>query len=153
MQKPIQILSLEQRLDYAISKFDQQTDIFVQSHLARYLAILTAGYFEQAVQSALSDFAKRVSHTDVANYIDATLAWEGSINRDKLGRILKRFNESWYESVESIATDSEKNAVDSIKELRDKLAHGVDNGTGYGTVKVYHKETRGYVERLLQVLP
>ncbi len=117
------------------------------------MAILTPGFFEQAVQTALGDFAKRCAHNDVSNYVDSTLAWEGSINREKLSKILKRFNESWYEAVELIATDSEKNAVDSIKELRDKLAHGVDNGTGYGTIKGYHQQTRAYVERLLQVLP
>ena len=153
MQKPIQIQSLEQRLDYAISKFDQEQDLFVQSHLARYLAIITAGYFEQAVQSALTDFTSRSARQELTNYVDATLAWEGSINRDKLARILGRFNETWFESIEAIASDGEKNAVDSIKQLRDRLAHGLDNGTGYGTIKAYHQQTRMYVERILQILP
>ena len=43
MLKPLQIVALEQKLDYAISKFDTEAELFVQSHLGRYLAILTAG--------------------------------------------------------------------------------------------------------------
>jgi hypothetical protein len=153
MLKPMQIVALEQRLDYAISKFDVETELFVQSHLGRYLVILTAGYVEQTIQSALTDFARRTAHPDIALFVSNTLAWEGSINRDKLSKILKRFNGSWYEEIESAATDAEKNAIDSIKELRDQLAHGLDNGTGYGVIKNYHLLVRSYVDRVLVVLP
>lgn len=46
-----------------------------------------------------------------------------------------------------------QNALDSVKELRDQIAHGVDNGTGYGVIKNYHQLVRSYVDRLLFVLP
>lgn len=153
MQKPQQILALEARIDYLISKIDAQADIFLQSHLGRYLLILTAGYFEQAVQSALTQFTQARAQPQIVNYISTSLGWEGSINRDKLGRILDRFDRAWFIQLESATTDAEKNALDSVKELRDQLAHGVDNGTGYGVIKSYHQLVRSYVGHLLTVLP
>ncbi len=146
-------MSLEKKLDFLIERFDAQTDVFLQSHLSRYLIIITAGYFEQVVQNALVKFATDRSHQDVANYVDSTLSWEGSINRDKLSRILKRFNHSWFEKLEAATTEAEKNAIDSVKELRDQLAHGLDNGTGYAVARNYHLQVRGYVERFHQILP
>jgi RiboL-PSP-HEPN len=153
MQKTLKILSLEKKLDYLIEKFDTQTDVFMQSHLSRYLIIITAGYFEQAIQNALVKFATDRAHQDIVNYVDSTLSWEGSINRDKLSRILKRFNQSWFEKLEASTTEAEKNAIDSVKELRDQLAHGLDNGTGYTVARNYHLQVRGYVERFHEIIP
>lgn len=153
MQKPIQILSLETRLDNLVSKFDAQTDFFLQAHLARYLIIVTSGYFEQAIQISLAEFARPRAHTQIVSYVDTTISWEGSINRYKLERILGRFDKQWFQSLETTAAEAEKNAVDSVKELRDQLAHGSDNGTGYAVARGYHFLVRDYVGRLLAVLP
>jgi hypothetical protein len=77
MKNPIQILSLETKLDYVVSKFDLQSDIYLQSHLAKYLIIVTSGYFEQCVQNCLAEFARPRAQIQIVNYVDATLAWEG----------------------------------------------------------------------------
>jgi hypothetical protein len=153
MLKPLPIVSLERRLDHAITKFDEQSDIYLQSHIARYLIIVTAGYFEQVVQSVLQDFAKPRGSPEIVNYVEATLAWEGSINRAKLSRILDRFDPGWFPKIEAVANDAQKNAVDSVKDLRDQLAHGAENGTGYGVAKTYHVGVRGYAAHLVTVLP
>jgi len=153
MLKPLPIVSLEKRLDHAIAKFDKQSDIYLQSHIARYLIIVTAGYFEQVVQVALRKFTKPRASPQIISYVEATLAWEGSINRAKLLHILDRFDPSWFPKIEARANDAQKNAVDSIKDLRDQLAHGAENGTGYGVAKMYHAGVRGYAEHLVAVLP
>ena len=36
-------------------------------------------------------------------------------------------------------------AVDSLKTLRDQIAHGKNNGTGYGTVKGYYQRAKAFV--------
>lgn len=153
MQKPIQILSLESKLDYSVSKFDATSDIYLQSHLARYLVIMTAGYFEQVVQASLTGFAQSRAHNQIVNYVDTTLSWEGSINRNKLERILGRFDKTWFSAVEARAQDPQKRAVDSVKDLRDQLAHGNDNGIGYSTARTYHFLVREYASHLLNILP
>lgn len=153
MQKPAQILALETKLSYSVAKFDAQTDVYLQSHLARYLIIVTAGYFEQAVQSSLTNFTRPRAQIQIANYVDTTLAWEGSINRNKLERILARFDRTWFLNLEARALDAEKQAVDSVKDLRDQLAHGNDNGIGYSTARTYHFLVRDYVSHLIDVLP
>lgn len=153
MLKPLSIISLEKKLDYAISQFDAQSDVYLQSHISRYLIIVTAGYFEQVVQNTLLEFSKPRSSVQIASYVESTLAWEGSINRAKLLRILDRFDRSWYPIIESLANDEQKNAVDSIKDLRDQLAHGGENGTGYGVAKAYHTGVRGYATHLVASIP
>ncbi|RTM14530.1 MAG: hypothetical protein EKK33_05085 [Bradyrhizobiaceae bacterium] len=153
MQKPAQIAALETKLTYSVTKFDALTDIYLQSHLAKYLIIVTAGYFEQVVQSSLTNYARPRAQSEIVNYIDTTLSWEGSINRRKLERILARFDSAWFTALEAIALDAEKQAVDSVKDLRDQLAHGNDNGIGYGTARTYHFLVRNYASRLIQILP
>ena len=153
MQKPTQILSLESKLDYSVSKFDALNDIYLQSHLARYLIIVTAGYFEQVVQASLTGFTQPRAQSQIVNYVDTTLSWEGSINRSKLERILNRFDKTWFSAVEAKAQDAQKGAVDSVKDLRDQLAHGNDNGIGYSTARTYHFLVREYAAHLLSIVP
>lgn len=138
------ILALETRLDYLISRMDETQDIFMQAHHGRYLAILTAGYFEKAVQLAIIEFARTRSTKEIRRFVERQISWEGSINRAKWKSILERFDDGIFERIEGAVDDEAKNAVDSIKSLRDQLAHGDDNGTGYGTIKRYHAGVRQY---------
>ena len=101
----------------------------------------------------MAEFTRPRAHTQIVSYVDTTMSWEGSINRFKLERILGRFDKRWFQSLESAADAAEKNAVDSVKELRDQLAHGNDNGTGYATARSYHFLVRNYVDHLLAILP
>lgn len=146
------IFALEARLDFLIDKMDETTDIYMQAHHGRYLAILTAGYFEKAVQSAIIEFARNRSSREVTRFVERQISWEGSINRIKLKQILERFDDDIFERIEKIVDEEAKNAVDSIKGLRDQLAHGDDNGTGYGTVKRYHAGVRAYARAVFSEL-
>jgi hypothetical protein len=153
MKKPLSIVSLDARLSHVVTQFDRQPDYLIQTHLGKYLIIVTSGYFEQVVQASLTEFARHRSPPEIANYVDSTLSWEGSINRHKLARILNRFDGKWFTEIEKLAQPAEKQAIDSVKELRDQLAHGNENGTGYAAARNYHFLVRSYSDHLFSVIP
>jgi RiboL-PSP-HEPN len=146
------IFALERRLDYLIAKMDDTTELYMQAHNGRYLAMLTAGYLEKSVQSAILEFTKKRSSLEVTRFVEKQIAWESSVNRSKLRGIRERFGDGIFERIDGIVDEETRNAVDSIKSLRDQLAHGDDNGTGYGTVKRYHAGVRQYVRAVFAEL-
>lgn len=146
------VSAIEQKLDVLIKKIDLIDDVQLQSHLGRYLAIITAGYFEKIIQLSVAEYCNKRATPPVVKFISRRMSWEGSINRAKLKRILDDFDLALYETIESVADEPAKAAVDSIKTLRDQLAHGDENGTSYGTVKQYHAGVRKYAEAVSQTL-
>lgn len=147
-----EVFALESRIDNFVKRAEEISDLYLQAHFGRYLAILTAGYFEKAIQSAIVEFARQRSNEQVTRFVESQISWEGSINRSKFKAILDRFDADIFHRVEGSVDEEAKAAVDSVKTLRDQLAHGNDNGTGYGTIKGYHFGVRRYVRAVIQEL-
>lgn len=145
MSYPQLIITLENRLDYLIKKTDGLEDLYFQSQMGRHLAILTAGYFEKSIQSIVSEFARRHSRKEIARFVERRMSREWSINREKLKKITEEIDKELFLKIEGNVGDDAKSAVDSIKNIRDQLSHGEDNGTSYGVIRDYHFKVRQYV--------
>lgn len=64
----------------------------------------------------------------------------------EIEKILAKFSSNWWSSIEGATSNAERSAVDSLKTLRDQVAHGAYNGTGFTTVEGYYVGAKRFVE-------
>jgi hypothetical protein len=63
-------------------------------------------------------------------------------------RILERLDPQWWADLSAALSAEERAAIDSLKDLRDQIAHGNYNGTGFQTVRAYYVAARSFIAKL-----
>ena len=110
----------------------------MQSHWAKYLCVLAAGFLENALVELYSDFCRRAASPPVSNFSATAL---GRIQNPKSQAFLKvsgAFNKSWATALETfIEDDGRKEAINSIMANRHLVAHGRDSGITVARVNEY----------------
>lgn len=123
-------------------------DIEIQSHWARYLCILVSGFIETSVSAIYSQYAKERSHVYVANYVSSRLERFTNPKMEDILVLAGRFSEDWRDKLESITTDEQKDAVDSIVANRNRIAHGVNVSISYDRVRKYYQNILKVIQLL-----
>lgn len=122
------------------------SNLELQAHWARYLCVLVAGLFENAVQSLYGDFVSGAASEPVARFAVSSL---GRITNPKAGRfveIARSFKESWASALESFLRENGRgDAIDSIMANRHQIVHG-----GYSGITV--ARVADYLQKGLEVL-
>jgi len=140
------------RLDdvFARVKCLQDADIELQSDFARYLCVLVSGFVETAVSKIASEFCRKRSATQVANYADTQLNRLQNVKTEKLLQLVGGFDPAWRRSTEQFMEGARKDALDSVVNLRNKIAHGESVGITYARISEYYtriKETVTFLEQ------
>ena len=127
-------------------------DTRIQGYLAKSLAIMASAYIEIGVREAVAIFCNTRSHPVIREFVRSTGEWENSLNCAKIERILGTFDRRIWESLRSTMTAEEISAIDSLKALRDQIAHGKDNNTGYLVITRYFDAIADFPEKLSKAL-
>ena len=137
----------QQRLDSLFDKVGTLTDLEVQAHWSRYLCVLVSGFIEVSIQEIYRQYARDRAGQNVANFVDGRLK---DFRNPKMERILQTtrlFSVEWEQELRAFVEDGPlKDAIDSIVNNRNKIAHGDDVGITYVTVKQYYKNAVKVVE-------
>lgn len=117
-----------------IERLIQHTDIAtldteLQSHWAKYLCVMVAGFLENALQIIYSDFASQTSSRHISRYVSMGLK---RVTNPKAGRFVEtagRFDANWRRRLEEFLEDDPRRryAIDTIMDNRNKIAHGEDS--------------------------
>lgn len=145
-----EILRYKSQLDYLFTKVSSlDSDLEMQSHWARYLCIRVSGFLEVAVSTIYKKYAKEKAHSFVANYVEKQLSIQNP-KMEKILNITKSFNPEWAKEIElELRNNSEiKDSIDSIVDVRNKIAHGEDVGITYTRIKRYYEVALKLVEFL-----
>jgi hypothetical protein len=130
----------------------QVTDLKVQAFLARSLVILASSYIELAVREVVGEFCRQRSAPAIANFVRVAISSENSLNCRKIESILGRLGLDFQSRLRPLLGDEEQAAIDSLKALRDQIAHGGDNNTGYIVITRYFKAVENFPIHLQQAL-
>ena len=152
---PINIVANRDRIDYKIKNLDAvvgTADPIIQNVFSNHIVIAGAGFVEHAVLEVIYEYGKVNSNPKISKYLGWSVRQNNSLNCEKISRILNQFDESWWVDIDSVATYQQKLAVDSLKNLRDQIAHGGHNGTGYTTVKNYYIDATKFITVLAGVV-
>ncbi|MDX1995896.1 MAG: HEPN domain-containing protein [bacterium] len=124
-------------------------DFELLGHWSRYLCVLVSGYLEVAVYEIYSDYGAKRAAPEIANYVSSQL---GEFQNPKMGKILTivgGFNKEWRREIEDHPDYEEiKDAIDSIVNNRNKIAHGEDVNLSFHTLQPYYRNAVKLVEIL-----
>ena len=142
--RPLEVVRSESRLDALFAKTAGITDIEVQAHWARYLCILVSGYLETSIKEILSEYTRRRADPTVRNYVETQLEWFQNPSLEKVAQLLGAFDKSAVSTIDAL-DQSTKDAVNSINNNRNSIAHGRNVGIGITTLAGYYGETKKFV--------
>lgn len=142
-------LRYKRRLDSLFQKTRVLSgDLELQSQWARYLCVLVAGFLETAISAIYTDYARNSAGPNVARFVATTLARFTNPNMEKIVQLARSFNKRWADALETQAEGEIKNAVDSICNNRNLIAHGRDTGISFARIHGYYQQATRLVEMI-----
>jgi len=120
----------------------------VQSALASLLAMRAAGLIENGVKDVLTHYGQINGNERIKRYVYETISYENSLNCAKIKTVLNRFDPDWWPDIDALLTNAERAAVNSLKGIRDRVAHGNAPGAGYVTIRDYYGECKTFIEKV-----
>ena len=149
---PLQAVTFEEsKLKSLIKDIDTAANVIninSQHILSSHLVLAGSGHVEKSVIQILSNYGSTHGNSAIQKYIQKNVSMKNSLNCEKIEKILNEFDKSWWDSVEKLTTESQRSSVDSLKTLRDQVAHGKANGTGLVVIKKYVQDAKIFVQKL-----
>jgi hypothetical protein len=131
----------------------QVVDAEIQSDLARYLCVLVSGFVETAVAELAIEHCRSRSATSVLSYASAQLDRLQNLKSQRLVQVIGSFEKKWSSELSSFMDGARKDALDSVIDLRNKIAHGESISLSLGRITEYHEkidELIVFIEKLLK---
>lgn len=144
----IKIVGAQSRIDSLQAKAKSDVvsaDLELQAQLARFLCVLSSGLIEQAVMSALDDYAKRRSSPTVARFASGYLSKFHNAKFEDILSVTSRFDPSWREHFETNTAAEVQDAINSIVNNRNQIAHGGQVGISLVTFTEYYKHVKVFI--------
>ncbi|MGB0696240.1 MAG: HEPN domain-containing protein [Rhodospirillaceae bacterium] len=152
---PPRITSEEKRLDklmYDLRNAVDDADLGLQHVFSSHLVLAGAGHVEKSVINILSEYGRTHGNEKMRRFVERTVSRHNSLNCDKIKTVTDQFDPKWWPEIMEASSETERDAVDSLKALRDRIAHGHENGTGFSLVEEYCKKSKSFVRKLSQVI-
>ncbi len=114
-------------------------NIELQKHWGRYLCVLAAGFLENAISEVYIEFVKKASSPQVSNFARRTLENIQNPKSYKFIETARAFSPKWGDELEKFfnQNESRKDAIDSIINNRNLIAHGKHSAISVARVKEY----------------
>lgn len=152
---PLSVTGRIQKIDALVPQMQalvNAASFATQSIYSNHLVLQAAGLVENGVCDILSHYAGNHGDTRLRRFVQAEISRNNSLNCEKIEKIIEKFDPSWIVSLKSTWTASERSAVDSLKAIRDQIAHGNSNGTGYATVAGYYNDAKAFITKVGNVI-
>lgn len=127
-------------------------DLALQHVFSSHLILAGAGHVEKSVIHILSEYGRQNGNAEIRRFVEKSVSRNNSLNCEKIKKILDLFNASWWGQLEAGTSNDVRDSVDSLKTLRDQIAHGHRNGTGFTVVNGYYLHSRDFVRALSLVV-
>lgn len=137
---------LKKRLDATFDRISQVSqDLELQSDFARFLCVLVSGFLEMAVKALIQEHTRQSGAATIQKYVEQKTRNFSNANAGKLINLLNSFDAEWGRQLECFLVDEFKDAVDSVVNLRNQIAHG-------GSVGVTYQSVLNYYYRIIRVV-
>lgn len=113
--------------------------IEMQSHWARYICVLSAGYVENSVREIYGQYIKKNSYSPaVIRYAIKQLDGVQNPRSEKLVKIATSFDQAWGRELQNhLDQNYRSEAVNSIMSNRNLIAHGRSSNITVGQISRY----------------
>jgi hypothetical protein len=104
-----------------------------------------SGYLEKSVAELMIEHARKNGATTLQRFVEYRTRQFANANSQRLADLVGSFHSEWRRGLEVFLVDDVKDAVDSVVNLRNTIAHG-------GTVGVTYRRVLGYYELVKKVV-
>jgi len=135
------VATLRARLDATFTRIGSLSteDLEVHSDFARYLCVLVSGFVETALSELAAQHCRKRSAPTVSNYAQSKLARLQNVKSERLLKLMGSFEPKMRAEIEEFIDGPRKDALDSVVDLRNKIAHGESVAVTYIRIKDYYK--------------
>lgn len=135
------VATLRAKLDATFTRIGSLStgDLEVHSDFARYLCVLVSGFVETALSELAAEHCRKRSAPTVSNYAQSQLARLQNVKTERLLQLMGSFDPKMRVEIETFIDGPRKDALDSVVDLRNKIAHGESVGVTYIRIKDYYK--------------
>jgi len=142
-----EVVRYKTRLDSLFKKVETLSDdLELQSHWAKYLCVLVSGYLETSVRAIYGQYTQDKAAPNVANYVTRRLDGFQNPNMTKIINLTNSFNKEWGASLGKQTEGQLKDAINSIYDNRNRIAHGRDSGITYARINHWYQDAIEVVE-------
>jgi hypothetical protein len=127
---------------------NQSIDLQMQSHLAKYLCIVVSAFLEKSIRAILYDFAKSRSAPSVSSYVEDQLRFFYNAKTNKILELAGTFDPKWRSALEHALQDEVRDALDTIVDNKNKIAHGQDSQITFVGIRIYYERALKLLELL-----
>ena len=135
------IRSRKDRLCYLYTTLKDEADrsdsLQIQNILAGHFVLSAGGHLEDSLKEIIIEYTKIKSDPKVQRFLEIAVKNLNSLSCGKIGNFLTKFDVDLWEKVKDRCTSSDLSSVDSLKSVRDKIAHGQQGSIGILAVKGY----------------
>ncbi|WP_256647482.1 HEPN domain-containing protein [Stenotrophomonas maltophilia] len=130
-------------------------DSELRADMARHLCILVSGYIDQSIKAFTKEYVERRSGPTVVRYVEASSKNLTNLKAEKLTNHLLSFDSDWRSPLAVLIADERKSALDSLIDVRHKIAHGSPSDVTIARVQGYYDEIQKLLDgvRVLMGLP
>jgi hypothetical protein len=140
---------LKQQLDATFQRaVATKLDAEPLSDLARYLCVLVSGFLEQAVIELLLEHIRGRSSASVQQYAERQLRRVTNLKAQRLIDLFGSFDPNWQSDLEQYLVDENKDAVNTVVDLRNTIAHGRSAPVTMSRVRKYSEAVNRVVDHL-----
>ena len=145
----VEVFRLKQQLDATFERVkDVGLDTELQADFARYLCVLVSGYIEKAVVALVLEHVREKAAPTVQRFVEQRTKKFTNAKASNAQELLGSFDPDWKRDLEEFLVDEPKDAVDSIVDLRNTIAHGGSVGLTYNRIKKYYQQAQLVIDRV-----
>lgn len=122
-----------------------------QSYLAKYLTVYIAGVYEQSVEEIVWEYAASTGSIEIENFVSNQL--DKNFRNPDMGNIIaivKQFSTSWADTLKDL-DPRYKDAVTSIVNNKNLIAHGQPSLVTISDVKNYHTDATVVIQKVDEI--
>jgi hypothetical protein len=147
-----EVARLQQRLDATFARIATVEDDELRGDFARYLCVLTCGFFERAIVELLREHTRLRSAVTVQGYVGWRLRNFQNARRAVILDTLGAFNHEWRADLELFIVDARAAAIASLILQRHRIVHGDWSDISYVRVRDYYASIREVVDRIADLV-
>lgn len=148
---PVQALQARLAATFARADAIPLDELELKSDFGKYLCVLVSGFLETAVSTCVIEYCRKKSYGTVVKYATQQLSQLQNLKTERLLQLVGSFDQDWRTRLEEFLKDGRKEAVDSVVELRNKIAHGDNVTVTFTRVFEYFKLVTEVVDEVEQI--
>lgn len=129
------------------SRKNHSTVTSVDSYLAKYLIIAISGAYQESIKNIIMDYVRLNASSETHSYVTSSLARTENPKSEYIKKVTKSFNHSWHKQLIRLKRQR-FNDLDSINNLRNSIAHGVQISITFNDAVRYYRSSRLIIEKM-----